>query len=580
MARNLTHNPSLLDPLGGWRRGVRGEQRPISTDRRSHKMCRRRVSPASAVWPSTQEVDMPPSDKALLRYQAISAYLALAPPRGKRRATLEQLAQRSWTTPDGRTVRFAPDTLKTWVRRYRLGGLEALEDAARAKPGVRVLDDEQVEALVRLKQDVPERSIDRVLEIAVATGLLPPGRASRSTVHRVLAAHGVSGRPKPSTTTTDLDRFEAAAPNDLWQSDMLAGPWLPDPQRPGKHRRAWLYAFLDDHSRLLLAGRFAFKGSLPALELVFREALRRHGRPRKVYYDNGAVYRSRHMKQAVAHLGIHGMVFTTPYRPEGHGKIEAFNRLCRSAFISEVKASSITTLDELNLAFRAWLDAYYNRRLHAETQQRPFDRWRDGAHRVVHVEEGTLRQAFLWSEVRRADKAGVLSLNGVRYQVGPELARKKVEIRFDPERLEEVEIWLDGIFRERVRPFAVQENRRPKPAHDDTKATASSAKPALVDWLGHLVTQRGDGHLSPDDALDKALEAHRAANTEVRSQVEAAVSPEVFEVEVVDGFLDRYGPFDPAHFGEALELAVALGGPDQHLETLLHGVRTSLGGGV
>jgi transposase InsO family protein len=91
------------------------------------------------------------------------------------------------------------------------------------------------------------------------------------------------------------------------------------------------------------------------------------------------------MKQAVAHLGIHGMVFTTPYRPEGHGKLEAFNRLCRSAFISEVKASSITTLDELNLAFRAWLDAYYNRRPHAETQQRPFDRWRAGAHRIVQV---------------------------------------------------------------------------------------------------------------------------------------------------------------------------------------------------
>ena len=262
---------------------------------------------------------MPPSDKALLRYQAISAFIALDPPHGKRRATLELLAQRSWAAPDGRLVRFAPDTLKTWVRRYRLGGIEALEDAPRPKPGVRVLDDQHVETLVRLKRDVPERSIDRIIEIAEQSELLPAGLASRSTVHRVLAAHGVSGRPKPSTTTTDLDRFEALAPNDLWQSDMLAGPWLPDPQRPGKHRRAWLYAFLDDHSRLLLAGRFAFKGSLPALELVFREALRRHGRPRKVYYDNGAVYRSRHMKQAVAQLGIDGLVFTTPYRPEGHG---------------------------------------------------------------------------------------------------------------------------------------------------------------------------------------------------------------------------------------------------------------------
>lgn len=245
-----------------------------------------------------------------------------------------------------------------------------------------------------------------------------------------------------------------------------------------------------------------------------------------------------------------------------------------------MKASSITTLDELNLAFRAWVDAYYNRRPHTETQQRPFDRWRAGAHRIVQLEEAALRQAFLWSERRRADKAGVLSLNGVRYQVGPELARKKVELRFDPERLDEVEIWFDGTFRERTRPFAVQEHRRPKADAGEAEPSEAATRRPLVDWLGHLVAERGDGHLSPDDALAKALEEHRAANEEVRSRVEAAVSPEVYDPEVVQIFLDRYGPFDPERFGDALELAVGLGGPDQHLETLLQGIRVGLGGGA
>ena len=81
---------------------------------------------------------MPPTDKALLRYQAISAYLALDPPRGQRRKVLQQLAQKSWTLPDGRPVSFAADTLKTWVRRYRRGGLAALDDAARPRPGASV----------------------------------------------------------------------------------------------------------------------------------------------------------------------------------------------------------------------------------------------------------------------------------------------------------------------------------------------------------------------------------------------------------------------------------------------------------
>ena len=524
---------------------------------------------------------MPPTDKALLRYQAISAYLALDPPRGRRRQVLEQLARKTWPLPDGRTVSFAADTLKTWVRRYRRGGLGALEDAPRPQPGVQVLDAEQVATLVRLKQEVPARSLDRIIRIAEETGLVPKGVVRRSTLHRVLRAHGVSGRPTSASTTTDLDRFEAAAPNDLWQSDMLAGPWLPDPRRPGKHRRAWLYAFLDDHSRCLLAGRFAFKGSLPALELVFREAMRRHGVPRRVYYDNGAVYRRHHMRLVVGHLGIHAMIFTQPYRPEGHGKIEAFNRLCTSAFIAEVKASAVTTLDELNAAFRAWVDLEYNQRVHGETNEAPLPRWRAGAHAVTHSDEAKLRAAFLWSTERKADRTGILSVDGTRFQVGAAVAGKKVEVRYDPERMhEEVEIWLDDAFCERVQPFEVSEHRRPKasPPVDDSAAEAIPRPAPTVDWLGHLVGQHTDRRLTPDEALAQATAARREADAAVLARVEAAVSPDVFDPEVVRAWLYRRGPFDPDAFGDMVDFVVEHTGPDRHLPTLLEAARQALGG--
>lgn len=186
----------------------------------------------------------------------------------------------------------------------------------------------------------------------------------RSTVHRVLQRERLSRRPVSASDTKDLDRFEALASNDLWQSDMRTGPWLPDPLRPGKVRRTKLFSFLDDHSRKLLHGRFAFSEGLPELELVFRRCLQKYGKPKRVYYDNGRVYRAGHMRHIVATLGIHAIVFTKAYRPEGHGKIEAFNRLAKAAFVAEVKASSIRTLDELNEAFLAWMDLEYNRRTH------------------------------------------------------------------------------------------------------------------------------------------------------------------------------------------------------------------------
>ena len=54
----------------------------------------------------------PPSDLALLRYQAISAYICLAPPRGQRTQTLKLLAERTWRLPDGRHVQFAADVAR------------------------------------------------------------------------------------------------------------------------------------------------------------------------------------------------------------------------------------------------------------------------------------------------------------------------------------------------------------------------------------------------------------------------------------------------------------------------------------
>ena len=261
----------------------------------------------------------PPSDLALLRYQIISAYLSLAPPRGQRGAMLRELASKTWTLPDGRTARFAAETLRGWVRRFRRGGLAALEDVRRPRRGVQVFDDATKALVCRLKQDVPARSVDRIIEIAEEFDLVRTGLLKRSTVHRVLYARGLSARKRAEAATADLDRFEAAFPNDLWQSDMLCGPWLPDPDRPGKRRRAWLHAWLDDHSRLLLAGRWAFTSDLHTLEVAFREALRRSGLPKRVYYDNGGPYRSHHMAQIVAVLSNQRPIFTPPRRPEGHG---------------------------------------------------------------------------------------------------------------------------------------------------------------------------------------------------------------------------------------------------------------------
>ena len=146
---------------------------------------------------------------ALVRYEIISAYLALEPARGQRATLRDQLASKTWTGPDGEPMSVAAETIRTWVRRYRNGGLDALKDRPRPAVGVQALTDAQVELLCRLKKEVPERSLDRIIEIAETTGLAPQGILRRSTVHRVLRGRGLSKRKARTPDAEDLDRFEA-----------------------------------------------------------------------------------------------------------------------------------------------------------------------------------------------------------------------------------------------------------------------------------------------------------------------------------------------------------------------------------
>jgi hypothetical protein len=344
-------------------------------------------------------------------------------------------------------------------------------------------------------------------------------------------------------------------------------------------RKTWLYAFLDDHSRLCLHGRLSFKGDLPALELVFRRSVQKHGIPTRVYYDNGAVYRSHHMAHIVACLTICGISFTKVRRPMGHGKIEAFNHLVTNAFIAEVKASNITTLDQLNEAWVAWVDAYYNTKIHGETHERPRDRWRRHLPKVRFADEHKIRKAFLWSETRTPDKSGVFSLFGVEYQVGVPLTRKPVELRYDPENLDEIEVWLDSKLLERVRPFVVGRHRRAR-VEDLPAPPAPSVK---GDWLGKVVeNRRADQFVEPTAQVLAEADARRRgeADAAIVDVFAARLDAAVVDAATIRAFLARFGPWDAEAAADLLDQYLTHQPADLHVQVYLDHLYVQLKGTI
>lgn len=514
----------------------------------------------------------PITQKALFRFQVISAYLAADPPRGQRRKMLEQLAAKSWMLPSGEIRTVKAETIRYWLRMYRLGGFEALKDKPRTDRGVRAIPQQLIEQACKLKIEVPERSIERIITIMENMQMAPPGLLRRSTLHRALKSRGLSARKLCTPERKDLDRWQADYANDLWQADMLIGPWLPDPHQPGKMRRTYLYAFIDDASRLLLYGRFFFKGDLPALELVFKRAMQRYGKPKRVYYDNAMVFKANHMQIICAELGIQKPIYTKPYRPMGHGKIEAFNRLCTNHFIAEIKASSVVTLYLLNEAFFAWADEDYNRRQHAELAMNPKQRWLKDASRIEFLDEEKIRIAFLWRETRTPDKAGVLRLFNRPYKVIPSLAKQKVEVRYDPEHLDQIEIYLDGSFKQRAKSLKISPQRAPKESPHIHQDQNTEEKTDYLAWL----TKQHKAKTKPTSQRKNTQNNQQRQN--FINILRDRICKDVFDLAMATEFFETFGPFVLKKLTRTLDQLLAVHPSNLHLSFYLNHIRNQLMG--
>ena len=259
---------------------------------------------------------------------------------------------------------------------------------------------------------------------------------------------------------------------------MLAGPWVPWPRRDGSVR-ARLFLIVDDHSRLLVDGRFYGRENARACQELLRRAITRRGLPQIFYADNGAPFANAWLARTCGVLGIRGLVHSKPYSPEGRGKQERLNRYIREAFLAEAVHRGIESLDELNDLFAAWAGQVANRRVHAETGQAPIERFAAcGPHRQASPD--LIREAFRWSVTRRVTRTATVPLEGNGLAVDPALTGRRVELRYDPEDLTRIEVYLDGKPACAAVPFitrwhvhrAVPQAARPEP------------DPTGVDYLG------------------------------------------------------------------------------------------------
>ena len=372
---------------------------------------------------------------ALWRYHLIAEALD---PRlsGRERGALVRQIAGEHPSPSGDPRGVSRNTLDRWIRRYRAEGLAGLHDRPRSDKGGVRLDPALLDEAIRLRLEVPARSAAHISEIiATRHGVRLPERTLAEQFRRRGFTRGELLRDGRA-----FGRYEADAPNERWIGDVLVGPFVPHPRAPGSVR-ARLFLLVDDHSRLLVAGRWVGNETLRAGQEVLHAAILRRGLPAELYVDNGAAYAGAELARSCAILGVR-LIHSRPYAPQGRGKQERLNRVIRERFLLEAETVGIASLDELNDRFTAWVERYLNVRVHTETGESPLARYSTVKRRDPSPE--VLRSAFLWSASRRVSRTATISFEGNAYEVDSALVGRTVELRYRPEDLFAIEVWHAG----------------------------------------------------------------------------------------------------------------------------------------
>ena len=402
---------------------------------------------------------------ALFRYTLILPLLrGQYEPRGKDRLR-QQIAADHHDIPYSTRRTVSVPTLARWERHYRKDGFEGLKPLLRTDKGKpRSISPETLNRAEALKREQPLRSSRSIVHMLSldTTQPIPEKSLSSRTLRRQLARRNATTaqlldkqRPKP------YRRFERDHFGDLWQGDAMHGPKLPDPTKPDQERQVFLFAFLDDHTRLIPHAQFYWNEQLPRMEDCFKRAILRYGRPLSVYVDRGKVYSSKQFNTICATLGIQ-RILGTPYYPEGRGKIERFFQFVQSDFLPELAKSAVPNLALLNESFLAWLEVVYHRKVHSETGQAPLERYRQDDGPATRPAEPTeLRQAFLHRAQRTVTTTATFSFQGNRYRVADYLRRQKIELRFDPFDLTQIEVWFQNAFLQLAEPDRIVTTTHP-----------------------------------------------------------------------------------------------------------------------
>lgn len=237
-------------------------------------------------------------------------------------------------------------TFYKWVARYRVEGLEGLEERSRAPHHVPHRScDEFEDAVVRLRKELHDAGLDHgATTIQWHLGRDVSWRTqvrSVATIHRILVRRGLVVPAPKKRPKSAWQRFEAPAPNEWWQIDAMDWAIVTGPVK--------VFNLIDDHSRVATRSRAVFSATTEEAWTTFCEASLGWGFPAGMLSDNGLCFSGKlrgfevFFEAQLRDVGVRP--FTgRPYHPQTTGKVERFQQTLKRFLRRQPLAADLAQL--------------------------------------------------------------------------------------------------------------------------------------------------------------------------------------------------------------------------------------------
>lgn len=357
-----------------------------------------------------------PSDEALFRYQVLSQIFVRENNGEPRSKAVKAVAALEHLAVDKKLRKISPRSIYRWLSAFEAHGFTGLVPAQRTREtNSLVLAQSLIDFFISQKKADPWASVPELIRRARVTGCIMPDQdISRVTVWRTLNRLGIDTHRGKKPVDRDSRRF--GYPHRM-QMALCDGKHF----RAGATRlRRVAFFFLDDSSRM---GLRAVVGTSETAELFLRglyETILSYGLMDALYLDRGPAFVANDTIEVLRKLGILYIHGSAGY-PEGHGKIERFNRTVKDQVLRHLDGHPEVdpACAALELRLNHYLRQQYNLTPHASlAKHAPWTCFRGDEKPLRFVEsQDRLRQYFILNTTRRVSNDNVLSVDGIYYEV-------------------------------------------------------------------------------------------------------------------------------------------------------------------